>query len=107
VVKPFALTDKTISSIPVTRRCRFLTICGSNVDSVSRGTSMVTGPISVSTPPGAGIPAVAALGLMLLIPQVLVHLGLERRFEHRRGQLVEQRVRAHQLTASAVACTTS
>ena len=45
VVKPFALNDKTISSIPVNRRCRFLTICGSNVDSVSRGTSMVTGPI--------------------------------------------------------------
>ena len=49
MVKPFALNDKTISSIPVNRRCRFLTICGSNVDSVSRGTSMVTGPISVST----------------------------------------------------------
>jgi hypothetical protein len=72
---------------------------------------MVTGPISVSTVfarrPFAGIPAVAALGLILLIPQVLVHLGLERRFEHRRGQLVEQPVRAHQLTPSALACTKS
>ena len=49
VVSPFALSDNTISSTPVSRRCRFFTICGSNVDPVSRGTSISTGPISVST----------------------------------------------------------
>jgi hypothetical protein len=101
VVKPCALNDNTISSIPVNRRCRFLTICGSNVDSVSRGTWMVTGPISVSTvlarrPLRELLPS-RPLDLILLVPQVLVHLGLERRFEHRRRQLVEQPIRAHQL----------
>lgn len=49
VVRPFALSDNTISSTPVSRRCRFFTICGSNVDPVSRGTSISTGPISVMT----------------------------------------------------------
>lgn len=49
VVSPFALKDRTISSIPVSRRCRFFTVWGSNVDPVSLGTSISTGPISVST----------------------------------------------------------
>jgi hypothetical protein len=49
VVSPFAFSDNTISSTPVSRRCRYFTICGSNVDPVSRGTSISTGPISVST----------------------------------------------------------
>lgn len=38
-----------MSSTPVSRRCRFLTICGSNEPSRSRGTTISTGPTSVST----------------------------------------------------------
>ncbi|GGQ73479.1 hypothetical protein GCM10010166_49420 [Couchioplanes caeruleus subsp. azureus] len=49
VVKPFADSDRTMSSTPVSRRCRFLTICGSNEASRSRGTVTSTGPTSVST----------------------------------------------------------
>ncbi|MDH6279924.1 hypothetical protein M2284_003664 [Rhodococcus sp. LBL1] len=49
VVRPFADNDKTISSTPVNRSCRLRTICGSNDESVSRGTWTCTGPISVST----------------------------------------------------------
>jgi hypothetical protein len=49
VVRPFALSDNTISSTPVSRHWRFCTICGSNVAPVSRGTSISTGPIPVST----------------------------------------------------------
>jgi hypothetical protein len=49
VVSPRAVSDSTISSTPVNRRCRFFTICGSKLASVSRGTSISTGPISVST----------------------------------------------------------
>jgi len=50
VVRPLAYSDKTISSTPLSRRCRFLTICGSNEPSRSRGTSMLTWPLaSVST----------------------------------------------------------
>ncbi len=49
VVRPFALSDNTVSLTPVSRRCRFFTICGSNVEPVSLGTSICTGPISVST----------------------------------------------------------
>ena len=45
VVSPFAYSDKTISSTPPSRRCRFLTICGSNVPSRSRGTSIPTWPV--------------------------------------------------------------
>jgi hypothetical protein len=44
VVSPFAYSDSTISSTSVSRRCRFFTICGSNVPSRSRGTSMSTSP---------------------------------------------------------------
>ena len=50
VVRPLAYSDRTISSTPVSRRCRFLTICGSKVPSRSRGTSISTWPVlSVST----------------------------------------------------------
>lgn len=49
VVNPFALSDNTTSSMPVNRRCLLRTIFGSNDDSVSRGTSISTGPTSVST----------------------------------------------------------
>lgn len=49
VVRPFALSDNTISSTPVSRRYGFLMICGSNDDPVSRGTSISTGPVSVMT----------------------------------------------------------
>ena len=49
MVKPLALSESTISSIPVSRRCRLRTIFGSKLDSVSLGTSISTGPISVST----------------------------------------------------------
>ena len=49
VVSPRADSDNTIWSTPVSRRCRFLTIVGVNVASTSRGTSISTGPISVST----------------------------------------------------------
>lgn len=48
-VSPFADSDSTISSTPVRRHCRFLTICGSNVPATSRGTFTSTGPTSVST----------------------------------------------------------
>jgi hypothetical protein len=50
VVRPLAYSDRTISSTPVSRRCRFFTICGSNVPARSRGTSICTWPVaSVST----------------------------------------------------------
>ena len=49
VVSPLAVSDNTIWSIPVSRRCRLRTICGVNEASVSRGTSICTGPISVNT----------------------------------------------------------
>ena len=45
VVKPFAYNDNTISWTPVSRRCRFFTICGSNVPARSRGTSSSTCPV--------------------------------------------------------------
>jgi hypothetical protein len=45
-----AYSDSTISSTPVSRRCRLRTICGSNVPARSRGTSICTWPLlSVST----------------------------------------------------------
>ncbi len=50
VVRPFAASEMTISSTPVRRFCRFLTIFGSNEPSRSRGTVISTGPTSeVST----------------------------------------------------------
>lgn len=49
VVRSYVLSDNRTSSTPVSRCCRFLTIRGSNVEPVSRGISISTGPISVST----------------------------------------------------------
>jgi hypothetical protein len=49
VVKTLADKEITMSSTPVSRRWRFLTICGSKVPSRSRGTASSTGPTSVST----------------------------------------------------------
>jgi hypothetical protein len=48
-VRPFADSESTISSTPVSRRCRFLTMAGSKEPSRSRCTSIPTGPMSVST----------------------------------------------------------
>ena len=41
MVNPLADNEITSSSIPVSRRWRFLTICGSKLPSRSRGTSMI------------------------------------------------------------------
>jgi hypothetical protein len=49
VVNPFAVNEMTRSSIPDRRRCRFATIRGMNDASRSRGTSISTGPASVTT----------------------------------------------------------
>ena len=49
VVSPLADSDSTMPSTPASRRCRLRTIFGSNEASRSRGTSIVTGPTSVST----------------------------------------------------------
>ena len=44
VVRPRANNDKTTASTSFRRRCRFLTMTGSNVPSRSRGTSITTSP---------------------------------------------------------------
>jgi hypothetical protein len=49
VVNPFAYSDSTISSTSVSRRCRFFTMCGSNVLSRSRGTVISTSPAASET----------------------------------------------------------
>jgi len=49
VVSPLAVSDRTISSIESSRRCRLFTIFGSKLPSRSRGTSISTAPSSVST----------------------------------------------------------
>jgi hypothetical protein len=49
VVSPLAVSEMTIESTPPRRRCPFRTVCGSKLLSRSRGTSISTGPISVST----------------------------------------------------------
>ncbi|AOR30960.1 hypothetical protein BFF78_07795 [Streptomyces fodineus] len=48
MVSPLAASEITISSTPVRRFCRFLTIFGSK-EPRSRGTAISTGPTSVST----------------------------------------------------------
>jgi hypothetical protein len=55
VVKPFAVDDNTMSSMPVSRNWRFVPICGSKLLLTSRGTSISTSPISVNTVLG-GVP---------------------------------------------------
>lgn len=89
--------------MPVSRRCRLRTIFGSKLESVSRGTSISTGPISVSTVfdlvPPEGVAAAATGRVVLLVAEVLGHLRIQCGFEHVLRQLPEQSVRAHQLDA--------
>jgi hypothetical protein len=99
-------SDTTISSTPVSRRCRFFTICGSNVPARSRGTSIPTGPVlPVSTVFGLvpfrtfPRPAPWPAGSCFLIPPVAGHLLVQRGLDHGLGQLLQQPVRAGQRQA--------
>jgi len=87
--------------MPLSRRWRFLTICGTKLLLVSRGTSISTGPISVNTVlarvPLRESPIPARPGHAGHSPGARTSLGVQRRFEHVLGQLVEQPVRANQL----------
>ena len=100
-MSPLAVSDNTISSMPLSRRWRFLTICGTKLLLVSRGTSISTGPISVNTVlarvPLRESPIPARPGHAGHSPGARTSLGVQRRFEHVLGQLVEQPVRANQL----------
>jgi hypothetical protein len=100
-VSPLAVSDNTISSMPLSRRWCFLTICGTKLLLVSRGTSISTGPISVNTVlarvPLRESPIPARPGHAGHSPGARTSLGVQRRFEHVLGQLVEQPVRANQL----------
>lgn len=89
----------TISSIPVRRRCRFLTIYGANEDSVSRGTSISTRPISVSDRLRAGaVAGVAAAGdVVFAVAEVPSHLRFQRGLEDILGKLLQQPIWAHRL----------
>jgi hypothetical protein len=90
VVNPRADSDSTIPSTPSRRRARLRTMAGSKVPSRSRGTSMSTGPIWSQHRLGAGavagVTAIAAHRVVLVIPQVPGHLRLERGLEHRLHQ---------------------
>lgn len=48
-MRPRAVSDSTIWSMPSRRRCRLRTFVGSKDPARSRGTSISTGPISVKT----------------------------------------------------------
>ena len=109
VVRPFAYNDSTTASTSVSRRCRFVTITGSNVPSRSRGTSISTWPaLSVSTVlvagAVAGVAAVPALDGVLVVAEVLGHLLLEGGLDHRLGERLEQPVRAGQLLTPGPGC---
>jgi hypothetical protein len=102
VVRPFALSDSTISSTPVNRLFSFFTICGSNVEPVSCGTSISTDPISVSTVfvrvPLREFPLPPA-HVVLFVSEMLVHLRFQSGFKDVSRQPVQQPARPHELDA--------
>jgi hypothetical protein len=59
-VKPFAVEDNTIPSTYVSRRWRFLMICGSKLLLVSRGTSISTARLGEHRLGSSAIAGVAA-----------------------------------------------
>lgn len=67
MVSPLAYRDGATSSTSFSRRCRFLTMTGSNEPSRSRGTSMVTGP----TPSVVTVLTVVPLRVFALRPRAL------------------------------------
>jgi hypothetical protein len=92
VVRPLAWSDSTTSSTPLSRRCRFFTICRSNVPCPSRGTLISTGPeCSVSTVfdrvPLRMLPVLAPTGSCFSLPGVQFshpHVAVIRRQPFRR-----------------------
>jgi hypothetical protein len=101
VVRPFAVSEMTISSTPCNRRWRFLSSCGSNEESRSRGTSNGTGPTSVSTVfgrvPLRELPPITAFDRVLAVAQMLGQLGFETGLEHPLGQAGQDPVGTDQI----------
>ena len=98
MVSPLAYRDSTTSSTSFSRRCRFLTMTGSNEPSRSRGTSMVTGP----TPSVVTVLTVVLLRVFALRPRaflvlrasgMLGHLLVQGGLRHGPGELPERAVR--------------
>ena len=78
----------------MSRRCRFRTIVWKEA-STSRGTSISTGPISVSTVLDR-TPlrewAIAADRIVLVVAEMIAHLRIKRGLQYPLGQLSEQPV---------------
>jgi hypothetical protein len=101
VVNPRAVNDNTISSTPVSRRCR-------NFGDLrlERGIS-VTWDLDLHRPdlsqhrlrpnPDAGVAAVPTERVVLLVAQMGRHLLLQRSLQHPFGELVQQPIRPNQL----------
>ena len=71
---------------PVSRRWRFSTICGSNDEFTSRGTSMIDraglGQHGLGPDAVAGVAAATPDRFMLVVPEMFGHLGVQRRLQH-------------------------
>src|SRR4051812_22834038 len=96
VVSPFAYNDRTISSTPVSRRCRNF------ADLRLEAAVPVPRHLDLHLPGGfgqhrlrpgpvadvGGLPVLRSSVLLML--QVLAHLLVQRRLQHRLGELLEQ-----------------
>ena len=92
VVNPLAVNEMTRLSTPPKRRCRLATICGVNVPSRSRGTSIAHRPDVGDQRLGAlAVAGVAVPAPLVAVPaQVRVHLPSQGRFQEPLGQLLQQ-----------------
>ena len=101
MVRPRAVSDSTIASIPSSRRCRLPTITGSKLPSRSRGTLNLhradLGEHRLGTSAVARVAPVAPGRVVLVIAQVLAHLRLQGGLKHRLGQPIQQPARADQV----------
>jgi hypothetical protein len=92
-----------MSSTPVSRRCRFLTICGSNDPSRSRGNGDLdradVGQDRLRPAAVAVVHAGVGLRVALVITKAIGDLTLERRLQHPIRQLLKQPTIAGQLQA--------
>lgn len=98
VVMPFVLSDSAISPTPVSRHCRFLTICGRRRSPPARSRSRWSWCGC-----RCGSPAAAAGEVVFSVAEVVIHFLIQRGLQDVLRQAVQQPARADEVDSLSLA----